>query len=165
MIILLRDATLCDSEFFFELRTCPQYAQFFYSNHPITFQHHSHWYQSRINSPDHIYLVAQLNSNDIGLVRFEPLSYPVIFEIGFIIHPDYIGKGLSFHMLTKAIFLLNSKIGCHKPLVFASVLQSNLPSLNALFKVGFRMASADESNLYRSHQALAPASILLCCQC
>lgn len=162
MSIFLRKAKADDSQFFFDLRTLPQYQKFFYSESPILFEQHSKWFKARIASSQHIYMVAELNKSYIGLVRFEPLSFPEIFEIGFIMHPNFIGKGLACEMLTKAIAFLSIEIGVSKPLVIASVFQSNYASLRTLQKVGFTLANSEELALFESLLLAQPKSTLLC---
>ena len=161
MNICVRRANTCDCQFFFDLRTFPEYQQFFYSKQRITLEQHRKWFEARIRSTRHIYMIAELDGDTIGFVRFEPLSYPDCFEIGFALHPDFLGRGLSYHMLTNSISLLNLEVGGIKPLVFASVLQSNSASMASLQKVGFSRASHEEISSFAAHFNNLRASSLL----
>ena len=159
--MLLRRAKESDSQIFFELRTFPKYQKYFYSQNRITFDQHIKWFRARIKSEQHIYMVAQLEEDCIGCVRFEPICYPNSFEIGFILHPDFLGRGLSSEMLGKAISLLDFEVGGLKPLIFASVLQGNYASLRALDKVGFLPATSDDLTLFGKNLSDCTSSVVL----
>jgi len=161
MRIILRTANIGDSQFFFDLRTLPQYEEFFYAKKPISFSQHSQWFQARIESMRHFYMVAELNEQLMGYVRFEPLCFPDVFEIGFILHPDFLGKGFASEMLVKAISLLDILIGGRKPLIFASVLKSNHASLRVLYKVGFSQVLCEDLNSFGKQLIVRPKSVLL----
>ena len=64
-------------------------------------------------------------------------------------------------MILEAIYLLESEIGGLKPFIFASVLNSNKPSLRALYKIGFHPASSHELAFYSRYQIQRSDSELL----
>ena len=165
MTVHLRKASFDDCQFFHELRTFPAYQKYFYSDSPNSYELHSEWFHRKIASSHHIYVVAELEDNYIGYVRFEPLSYPHIFEIGFIMHPNYLGKGLSYEMLVKALDFLAHEVNCPRPLVFASVLQSNVASLKTLQNVGFSTATPDSLSLSAPFNLERSGSALLFYKC
>ena len=100
----------------------------------IYFKDHEKWFKSQMNNTKVYFLIASINKEDIGYVRFDTSSNETIININ--LNPKFRNKKLSFELLNKSIkkFSKKKKTKCLK----AFINNKNIPSIKIFEKNNFK---------------------------
>lgn len=159
MKLIVRSAREDDSEFFYKVRTIPQYQKYFLSSLSSTFEEHDQWFLERLNHGLDLMFVACNSCNRIGYVRFEPVECFPAFEISFALLPGALRNACSVPMIKDALTRFAETLGPDaSAFVIARILSDNISSLKAVKRVGFKELF-DAENLCRSEEMCSVAHV------
>jgi UDP-2,4-diacetamido-2,4,6-trideoxy-beta-L-altropyranose hydrolase len=142
----LRLATIVDTEITFLWAKNPEIRRFSFNKKEILWEEHVAWFQSKINNPQSIYLIAEIENKSVGSIRFDIVEGS--FIISYLIGSDYHGYGLGKEILKKGInflkqFVSERRLSGNKIIGF--VIKDNIPSLKAFRALGF-LETEDKEN-------------------
>ena len=107
---------------------------------------HMEWFSAAVTDQEKIFLIGQINGNNIGMIRFDELIRDTkCWRISIIIAPEYQGLGYGICLLTQAIayfHLKNPKI-----VLVAEVKKSNIASQRLFEKLGFSRVTSDDEGI------------------
>lgn len=112
----------------------------FYSDE-IKFENHVKWFESKINSPESLLFVFEIDNEPVGQVRFEIENSNSI--IGVSIDEKFRGKGLGVEMLKMSS---NEYFKLYDKPIYAYIRLDNQSSKNIFLKAQFTYLVKDEVN-------------------
>ncbi len=139
----LRKAKMEDSKLVFDLSNDPVVRQQSINKNQIPWEEHIHWFESKINDENYLFLLAfDKDDNFIGQIRFQLEKNTAIVSIS--ITKEFRGKGLSKKII---------KSGCNKLFsehnlksIFAYILPDNQASINGFKSAGFNQIGKEKIN-------------------
>jgi len=105
-----------------------------FSSDLINFEEHEIWFKKKIINPNSLLLINEYDGNKIGLVRFEIENNKC--TVGVLLDKNFRGKGLSSLMLIKSSNYYFSRF---KLPIYANIKVSNIPSIRAFEKAGYKL--------------------------
>ena len=96
---------------------------------------HKKWFNKKINSNNSIMLVAELNKNLIGQIRFDVKN--LFAYISYSLSSEYRGKGLGTSLLRMGIYEFKKNQFKNIPLI-GYVKKNNAKSIKAFESIGFK---------------------------
>ncbi|WP_196137308.1 GNAT family N-acetyltransferase [Aliikangiella sp. G2MR2-5] len=133
-MINLRLANERDCQRYLDWRNDPVVRESAFESSPIEFKTHKVWFLGKLESPESILYVVELDNSAIGQVRFE--IDDEVAEVNYSIDENYRGKRLASSMMSCAIEKLLMKNRNVKSVV-AKVKQGNLPSMKVFENLSF----------------------------
>jgi RimJ/RimL family protein N-acetyltransferase len=109
-----------------------------FSRNKIIEEEHSNWFKNKIEDKNCLFLIAKLDGEEIGSIRFDVKDNEAI--ISYLIDPEYHGKGLGQAVLAKGLEVLQSEHEKNNFLfkkVIGYVIGENIPSVKAFERLGF----------------------------
>ena len=144
MKIIFKKADLNDVSFLNEVRN-NYVKEFLHDSTMYTLAQAREWFKEK--KPD--YYIILLNKNKIGYFRTSAHSKKnKNIYIGADLHPDYIGKKLSFICYNKFIEFLFKKYELNK--ISLEVLETNQRAINLYKKVGFVTEGAKRQEVLKN---------------
>ena len=129
----------------YDWRNIPEIVKLGSSNSKVTWDEHSEWFDELIVDPQRLQLIIFLNGHMAGQVRFTYDSSYKAATISIFILRNYRGLGLGKLIINQSCLYAASYF---ESLIYitASILNSNLRSLNTFKSVGFV-----ENTIFDSH--------------
>ncbi len=137
--IYLRDVTINDEALVFEWRNIDALIALSSNQKKVTLKEHQQWFGKKILDLNCKFIIVQLNSISIGLIRLELERGECKITIYLI--PGYEGQGFGYKALSKMID--NCTLGCKSYL--AEVQKKNISSQNLFLKCGFSKVSENDT--------------------
>lgn len=147
--VILAKASVEDLQTTFEWASDPIVRAFSFSQHTITLDEHSNWFTKKIKDENCLYLIAEMNGEKIGSIRFDIDNNKAI--ISYLIAPKYHGKGLGLIILTNGLSYLQKEIennSLHVKNVIGYVMEENIPSVKAFERLGFKKTIEEDKIKY-----------------
>ncbi|MCF6349951.1 MAG: UDP-2,4-diacetamido-2,4,6-trideoxy-beta-L-altropyranose hydrolase [Flavobacteriaceae bacterium] len=120
-----------------------------YQSQPILLENHSKWFNQKMKNENTLFLIAIINNNPGGVVRFEIENTNAV--IGILIDPKYRGQRLAIPFLieTAKIYFKTYK----KP-IFATIKNSNIASIKSFKSAGYHyyksiVIKTQKSSIYK----------------
>ena len=117
-----------------------------FNSDPILLQDHKKWYLEKIKNKNTLFLIALVNKEPAGVVRFEIGGKKT--GIGILIDKSYRGQGMASVFLRKSSKLYFSK---YKLPIFAYIKDNNLASLRSFRRAGYKYYGEEVINGSNSH--------------
>jgi len=150
----VRRATANDCRLIFEWANDPVVRSNSVNPEPIEWRSHVPWFESRVDSQDCFFFVAESHGSPAGQVRFD--RYDEHFVINFSIASTFRGQGLSGLMLESCITALEQQLNsqpsteCRPSRLHAIVKPANIASAKTFQRLNFEQitSSPEEANNY-----------------
>jgi UDP-2,4-diacetamido-2,4,6-trideoxy-beta-L-altropyranose hydrolase len=136
--IVIRRASVDDSENLFQWRNHPSIREVSRNTNSIDRQQHQSWFSSVLNNPEKMLLIGQRSNCPVGVVRFDKLDDEA--EISIYIVPDKTSAGLGQSLLQSAEQWLRTNYPGIRT-VRANVLGSNERSQRMFSGAGYQIES------------------------
>lgn len=133
--IKFRIATLKDSKLIYEWANEELVRQNSFNSEPLLFETHEVWFAKKIEDQNQLFLITQIDNEDVGLVRFSINQEHAL--VGISISKPYRGKGLSSKLLiesSKIYFKTNALP------IFAYIKNDNVTSIQAFKNAGYKFS-------------------------
>jgi UDP-4-amino-4,6-dideoxy-N-acetyl-beta-L-altrosamine N-acetyltransferase len=131
---LIRAMTISDLEKVFNWRNHPDVRLNMFSQHELSFEEHSNWFELASKDARRHLLVYEADSSPIGFINFNVFDSGGIAEWGFYSAPDA-PKGTGYSLGIAALNYAFTSLGLHK--LCGQVINYNLASINFHLKLGF----------------------------
>ncbi|ASU40580.1 UDP-2,4-diacetamido-2,4,6-trideoxy-beta-L-altropyranose hydrolase [Herbaspirillum sp. meg3] len=134
--VSLRPAIGDDCERLFAWRNDPAVRRSSFNQDPLEWESHARWFEATLRRPDRILLVAEMEGDGGGVLRYDLDGYSATVSV--YLAPDSMGKGLGAHLLATG----SSWMEQHHPQIvelIAAVMPDNKASISAFLKAGFDM--------------------------
>lgn len=135
--VFLRKATAVDCQQVYEWRNAPETRKYFNNPTPISWEDHLQWFQQLLRRTDRILLVGHIDSNPIGVLRYDLRGCEA--EVSVYLVPGKTGRGLGPALLRAGNrYMQTQQPGVNK--IVAEVLPQNKASIRAFEKAHFRLS-------------------------
>jgi RimJ/RimL family protein N-acetyltransferase len=134
----MRDATIDDCRFVYDVNTHPSVRTQSINREPIPYDEHCTWFAAQLDASDR-YLWIAMNSEgatDVGVVRFDLHENGSAGTISIALAPSARGQGLGRATIHEASRRLSQRLGINT--IVALVRPANLASLAAFRGAGYR---------------------------
>jgi UDP-2,4-diacetamido-2,4,6-trideoxy-beta-L-altropyranose hydrolase len=138
----LRPATLADANDLFAWRNDPVTLACFRSTAVVPREDHDRWMKFNVlyGYPEHIVLIAENESEPVGVVRFDSVKDDVMsYEASITMAPKYRGNGLSKTILDTACRAMDEFT------INAEIRKDNAASRKIFERCGFREIKSDNA--------------------
>jgi len=127
-----------DKQVTFEWANDPITRQNSFNTEPIVFDHHSKWFDAKLEDKTSHHFICEVDSKPAGLVRFDFDANEQAFIIGITIDENYRGRKLAAKFLKKACqnLLETSELP-----IIAYIKEDNSTSKSAFESAGFKYIS------------------------
>lgn len=147
--VTFRNATIDDAKLLFDWANDETVRANSYQSEKIDFESHCNWLENKLESSNHLFLIAQIQNEDAGLIRYTIQKDHTV--VGISIAKPYRGKGLAPKMLlesAKDYFKTNTLP------IFAYIKETNAPSIKSFEKAGYsflkrEVVSGHQSSVYQ----------------
>ena len=133
-----------DLKFLFEARTHPKVDQMLSGNPPIDYQSHVD-YIKRIQSIDKWIYIAFINEERVAYSQIYDVTEESL-EVGFVIHPDFQGRGYGRKLIKETIALAKNSFISKKIVLY--VKKSNNRAAFLYLKLGFVCEGVKDDTFY-----------------
>lgn len=141
----IRHVTINDAKLLFDWANDANTRQNSFNSEPIHWDDHVNWLQNRLARTDNLMYLFVLDSNPIGIVRFDIAKDTVV---GITISPAHRGKGLGSEILKLAC---NKFWETHNKSILAYIKIDNLASQKAFNNAGFVF---NKMELFSGHECI-----------
>lgn len=132
-----RKVTIQDANKIFEWRNDPTIYRYLFNPNPIEWNSHIKWLNKLEENQSIFFVIATIDGNDCGTVRFDLLDDKQSAEVGIYVIPEFHGKKIGTQMLIAAEkFYKKSFPQINK--VIARVIIENEASLKMFEKSGYQ---------------------------
>lgn len=132
----LRRANDSDLEITYKWATDKTIRAFSFQQQKITIGEHTDWFQRKIKDNNCIYLIAEMDKQLIGSIRFDISQNEAL--ISYLISSEFHGQGLGLVLLTNGLeYLTNNNIIAIAKKIIGHVIPANIPSVKAFERLGF----------------------------
>jgi RimJ/RimL family protein N-acetyltransferase len=138
--LILRQANLADARQLFELRNHLKVREQSHNTDEIKFNEHKKWLEKVVLDECKQILIAEVNENFVGMVRFELVDDAYLMS--WAMSPDFQGCGLG-----KETVKMASKTMGHDTLK-AEIKQNNLASIKIAEHIGMRLIKEIKGTLF-----------------
>ncbi len=135
--IVLREARMDDMNEIYNLSNEPEVRQNSFNQEGIGIEHHKNWFVDRLNDEYCLFLIAELNKEFLGQVRFDIDRNEAVVSIS--IGKNYRGSGIGRLINKKALKYLRSVIPGIET-VKAYIKEGNISSVRFFTKSDFRFS-------------------------
>jgi RimJ/RimL family protein N-acetyltransferase len=143
--IILKEASEQDVLLYFDWVNEKIVRENSFDSRPILLDQHKRWFSNKIKDPNSLMMVAYLNQEAVGQVRFDQTDEG-IYEIGFSVAKNWRGFGLGSEMIKIGVAdFIKKKPNYHK--IIAKVKKENEPSKKVFAKSGFTLSTAQSDTL------------------
>ncbi len=139
--ITCRKATQADAKLIFDWSNDPLVRAQSFNSAEIVWENHVKWFEKKLQSTTDLLLIALVNNEPAGLVRFENINQKT--TIGVLLDDAFRGKGLSSKIILGATDYYFSE---HSGPISAFIKAENLASVKAFQKSGFTFVQQLEIN-------------------
>ncbi len=107
-VLKLRKALISDCERVFVWRNAPEIRQTALSVDPIDFEVHEAWFSRALDLEDRHLLIAHLDNNACGVIRYDLNRRLNCAEVSIYLAPEYLSKGLGNSLLSAGEYWLKT---------------------------------------------------------
>lgn len=141
--VKMRRAAIEDSQTLFDWRNDPDTRKVSRNSYSIAWDNHLSWMEKTVAAKDSILLIAIVDSQEVGTVRWDEVA-PNVWEASITIAPESRGKGLALPIL-----LLAEKEICPEPIqLVAAIHEDNFRSRNLFEAAHYVFDSGPDSTGY-----------------
>ncbi|WP_333875372.1 GNAT family N-acetyltransferase [Flavobacterium sp.] len=142
---ILRKANKNDLEVTYTWANNPDIRRYSVTKESIPFENHSKWFLHKINADSCYYLIAEMNQQPVGSIRFDIDEHQTAV-ISYLVDPKFQGKGLGRFLLFEGVKILLKE----KPLAKISgmVFKENTASMKAFTQLGYHKIDQGDSFVY-----------------
>lgn len=141
----LRKATEKDVNTTFEWANNPEIRRYAVNKEAIPYENHCSWFVNKIKSDACCYLIAEINQQPIGSIRFD-INEEQTAVISYLIDPKFQGKGLGRFLLFEGVKILLKEKAIAK--ISGMVFKDNIASMKAFTHLGYSKIDKGESFVY-----------------
>jgi RimJ/RimL family protein N-acetyltransferase len=131
MELRIREAKQADADYLYLLANDPVTRKNSFNSKPIDWEDHVIWFEKALNDPNRYIFIANQDSNNVGVVKFEIKSETVI---GITVDPLYRGKGLASSIIRNACLKFWEY---HSNDIIAYIKLSNIASIKSFVNAHF----------------------------
>ena len=139
----IREATQSDLQLLFDWANDPEVRQHSFNPEPIPLENHTRWFHGKLDNPDTILYIAEIDQVPAAHIRFDIKSSTA--TISYLIGADFRGKGLGHTVLmrgTKQLLKQRPDV-----LLIEGLVQSeNKASVRSFEKAGFEYGKPDSQH-------------------
>ena len=139
--IQVQRATMDEVDLTYKWAADPRIRNFSFNRHSISYEEHTTWLQSKLEDTKCVYLIAKLDMDPIGSIRFDYKENTQV--ISYLVDPSFQGQGLGQMLLLAGIQYMLTYVPGVKPCFTGYVVDNNFPSLKAFRKLGFSESKVD----------------------
>ncbi|MFD1992648.1 GNAT family N-acetyltransferase [Paenibacillus nicotianae] len=122
----------------------PLSRQMSFSSEPILKEEHEKWFAHVMENPNIVLLIAEVNNEPIGFVRFNISNDEAVISIA--INRSQRGKGLAVLMINESIkYIKKIKYIEH---IYAYIKEENAPSIRTFLKANFLLVEKEKKEDY-----------------
>jgi len=103
-----------------------------FNSEPIPLDGHKKWFANKLENPNSLFLIAQVNGKPAGLIRYEVEEKHAV--VGILIDSKYRGQKLAKSMLKKSARIYFEQFNLP---VLASIKKENIASVKAFEQAGY----------------------------
>lgn len=133
--IRLRPAASDDCGRVFQWRNHPDTRRYAFDSFPISWDEHLRWFSKTISSSDVILLIGEIDSNPVGVLRYDLKGQKVIVSVYVV--PGLSGMRIGTHLLKMGSSWIKENYPDVRKII-AEILPQNIPSIKAFQKAGFK---------------------------
>jgi spore coat polysaccharide biosynthesis protein SpsF len=137
--LLLRQAQISDSRKIFDLRNHPQVRRYSHNINEIDFDVHQDWFEKALSDKSKHILIAQRESDFIGIVRFDLIGNDYL--LSWSVSPEFQGRGFGKSMLCIASRTINGNFK-------AEIKKNNIASIKIAEFIGMKLTKQINDILY-----------------
>ena len=141
----IRNIKKNDSEDIFLWRNDLQTREMSINQKEILFEEHSIWFKKSITNPDIDFYICEIESNKIGVCRFDHDKKLTQSRISINMNPEYRGQGLGGELLKNVIYEYKKK---RKSILIAEIKEVNIISKKLFSSVGFKIIKKLNNIIY-----------------
>jgi len=130
--IRFRSATFADCKLIFDWANDELVRKNSFNSNAIAYKDHESWFQSKLETSNEMFLIAESVSQPVGLVRYTVEENNAI--VGISIAKDFRGKSLASKLLTASSEIYFKS---HTLPIFAYIKKTNLASIKAFQNAGY----------------------------
>lgn len=134
--MVLRKACAEDSKKLWEWRNHPQVRKNFFNDKVVPLEEHQEWFDKKLRASSTKIYVAQLNHNDMGVIRFDADGNET--KVSVTIDPQYFGQGLGVKIIKLGTEAFLNDDGSKNPVV-AEIKTENIISQKAFSRAGYHV--------------------------
>jgi len=138
--IRLRKATLDDCRTLFTWRNDPVTVAMSLVSEPVPWEGHVAWFEGSLQNPKRHLLVAELDEQAVGTIRFDDVDDTA--EISITVSPDQRGKGMGTSLLEAADSWASEELGLDR--IIARIKENNPASIAIFKKSGYEITETGE---------------------
>jgi len=143
----LRKADKTDEKITYHWAANPLVRVHSFNKHIITEEEHFCWFQNKLSDIQCVFLIAEKDNLPIGSIRFDLKENQAI--ISYLIDPERHGNGLGQILLANGIkYILDTSIKNDLKKIVGFVMKSNIPSIKAFERLGFKKYEDDDMFKY-----------------
>lgn len=131
MELSIREAKQTDADYLFMLANDPVTRYNSFNSKPIDWKDHVIWFEKALNDPNRYIFIANQNSNNVGIIKFEIKSETVI---GINVDPLFRGKGLAASIIRNGCLKFWEH---HSNDIIAYIKLSNIASIKSFVNARF----------------------------
>jgi RimJ/RimL family protein N-acetyltransferase len=137
--LLLQELNLEDAPFIYQLLNTEGWKKFIGDRNILTLQDAEKYISNVINNPNCNYWVVREKTHEvsIGIITFIKRDYLEHPDLGFAFLPAYAGEGYALES-SKIVLDKLMNTGCY-PMLFATTVKENCPSIRLIQKLGFKL--------------------------
>lgn len=143
--IKLRRALSTDADMVFHWRNAFETRKYCFDPHPLIHDHHIEWFEESLKIPSRCLLIAELEFNPIGVLRYDINDSRA--EVAIFLKPGLTGQGLGTKILLRGTDWMKINFPQLQTLQ-AKVMANNIASARAFKKAGFDISiKGNEKNI------------------
>lgn len=139
--IRVQHATIDEVDLTYKWATDQRIRNFSFNRHSISYEEHTTWLRSKFEDANCVYLIAKLDTDPIGSIRFDYKEDTQV--ISYLVDPAFQGQGLGQVLLLAGIQYMMKNVPGQKLHFTGYVVADNIPSLKAFRKLGFTESKVD----------------------
>ena len=133
----LRVLDSSDMEDLYQWRNHPFIRRKCFNSRPLSRKEHERWFKRKSQSRDTTIYIGHCQGQKIGMVRFDKNGSDRI-KVSVMVSPDFIGRNLGSKLIQSGVRkIMKTQSG---KIVIAEIKQSNIASIKAFKKAGFKMS-------------------------
>ncbi len=142
--IILKLATVQHLDITFEWASDPDIRRYAVNKENIQYENHRSWFINKIKAAQCLYLIAEMNHQPIGSIRFD-INDEKEATISYLLDPRFHGRGLGRLLLYEGAKTLLKKRQVDK--ISGLVFKENIPSMKAFSHLKYDKVDNDDSSV------------------
>lgn len=134
--IFFRKTNMDDLDIYFKWVNDPLVRQNSIISTPVEMDEHTQWFLSKVNNPNTLMYIFEIDKHNFGQVRFEIENN--IATIDYSIDKKYRGRGLGYEILNLGLKKIISSHSNNIRYIKGVVKETNLGSIKTFVNLGFK---------------------------